>query len=227
MPRKSSRPQKQENKKRNWAFVLYPESAPTDWKDILQRTGLQCCVSPLHDSDLNADETEKKPHWHIILCYSGPTSYNVVQKLTEELHATIPQALEQIKGYYRYLTHKDNPEKTQYRETDIISINGFTIRDYVDFTVSEKLKIQKEIINFIEDNDISELCDLTNCIMKMGNDEWLNIIANYSTMYLNAYLRSRRYKAEKQMAERLEIGERTGGGKKAKARIGKKIGNIK
>ena len=40
-------------KKRYWAFVLYPESAPENWKEILQQTGLSCCVSPLHDKDIN------------------------------------------------------------------------------------------------------------------------------------------------------------------------------
>ena len=41
------------NKKRYWAFVLYPESAPKNWKEILQQTGLSCCVSPLHDKDID------------------------------------------------------------------------------------------------------------------------------------------------------------------------------
>ena len=43
------------NKKRYWAFVLYPESAPSDWKDILQSTGLVCAISPYHDKDINPD----------------------------------------------------------------------------------------------------------------------------------------------------------------------------
>ena len=67
-------------KKRNWAFVLYPESAPADWREQLQKTGLQCAISPLHDKDMNPDNTPKKPHYHVILTYSGPTSYNVVKE---------------------------------------------------------------------------------------------------------------------------------------------------
>lgn len=61
-------------KKRYWAFVLYPESAPENWKEILQQTGLSCCVSPLHDKDINPTGEPKKAHYHIILCYSGPTT---------------------------------------------------------------------------------------------------------------------------------------------------------
>ena len=40
-------------KKRNWAFVLYPESAPKERREQLQLARLQCAVSPLHDLDVN------------------------------------------------------------------------------------------------------------------------------------------------------------------------------
>ena len=76
-----------------------------------QKTGLQCAISPLHDKDMNPDNTPKKPHYHVILTYSGPTSYNVVKALTDGFNQPIPQALEQVRGYYRYLTHKDNQRK--------------------------------------------------------------------------------------------------------------------
>ena len=58
-------------KKRYWAMVLYPESAPKNWRDLLRETGIQCAISPLHDKDINADNTEKKAHYHIILYYDN------------------------------------------------------------------------------------------------------------------------------------------------------------
>ena len=48
-------------KKRNWAFIVYPDSAPADWQEILRQTGLQCVVSPLHDSDLDPTGEPKTP----------------------------------------------------------------------------------------------------------------------------------------------------------------------
>ena len=98
------------------------------------KTGLQCAISPLHDKDMNPDNTPKKPHYHVILTYSGPTSYNVVKALTDGFNQPIPQALEQVRGYYRYLTHKDNPEKAQYDEREIKTINGFNIVDFSELT---------------------------------------------------------------------------------------------
>ena len=123
-------------KKRYWAFVLYPESAPENWQDILQQTGLSCCVSPLHDKDTNPTGEPKKAHYHIILCYSGPTTEKCVKSITDRLNQPKPIALEQVRGYFRYLTHKDNPEKYQYDEKDIVTINDFDIDNYNDLSVS-------------------------------------------------------------------------------------------
>ena len=147
-------------KKRYWAMVLYPESAPTDWRDKLRESGIQCAVSPLHDKDLNADNSPKKAHYHVILCYEGPTTFNNVNALCESLNQPIPQPLEQLRGYYRYLVHKDNPEKYQYKESQITTINGFDISNYLDLTNSQVVAILKEITQFIDDNDIVEYSTL-------------------------------------------------------------------
>lgn len=164
----------------------------------LQLTGLQCAVSPLHDRDLNADGEPKKPHYHVILCYAGPTSYNVVKALTNgKLGQTVPQPLEQIRGYYRYLTHDDNPEKAQYAKSDIVSVNGFDIRDFVELTKSEVDKIIGEIQSFIRENNILEYCDLLDILHDGdGLQDWYSVAISH-TLLLTAYLRSRREKGRK------------------------------
>ena len=134
-------------KKRYWAFVLYPESAPSDWVDILISKGLPFCISPLHNLDYNPTGELKKEHYHIILAYDGPTTYNNVKNITDELFQPIPIPLEQIRGYYRYLTHKDNPEKYQYNESDIQCYNGFCPDDYGNLTSSQIDSILKDLLN--------------------------------------------------------------------------------
>ena len=106
-------------KKRNWCFVVWPDSAPSNWRDILQQTGLMFAISPLHDSDINPTGETKKPHYHVIMVYGGPTTEKVAFSVAKQVGANCVQALEQIRGYYRYFTHKDNPEKFQYSENDI------------------------------------------------------------------------------------------------------------
>ena len=178
-------------KKRNWAFVLYPESAPVDWEEQLRQTGLQCAISPLHDKDLNPDGEPKKAHYHVILCYSGPTSYNVVKGLTDRLNQPIPQALEQVRGYYRYLTHEDNPEKAQYSKLDIKTINGFDIGDFVELTRSEVLKIKREIQQLIRDNSIFEYADLMDILMDGGEPFASHYeVASNNTLYFKSYITS-------------------------------------
>lgn len=180
-------------KKRNWAFVLYPESAPENWRDIIAQSGLQCAVSPLHDKDENADGTPKKPHWHVIACYQGPTSYNVVCKLSQDtLHGTIPQALEQVRGYYRYLTHKDNPEKAQYDERDISVINGFNILDFVELSRSEVNEKKRQIQQFIRDNDITEYSVLMDMLLDAEMYAEHDIASN-NTMFISCYIKSRSF----------------------------------
>lgn len=176
-------------KKRNWAFVAYPESMPKNWIEILQETGAPIAISPLHDKDKDPDEKEKKAHYHFIICYSGPTSFNVVKRLTDRLNAPIPIALEQVRGYYRYFTHKDNPEKYQYNEKDIKCLNGFAISDFIELTRSEISKIKQEIRSIIRDNSLVEYSELMDFLDILGNSQYIEIAEN-NTLHFNAYLRS-------------------------------------
>lgn len=183
-------------KKRNWAMVLYPESAPDNWRQILAETGLQCAISPLHDKDINPDGTPKKAHYHVIMCYSGPTALNVVKGITDALNQPNPQALEQVRGYYRYLTHKDNPEKYQYPENEITTINGFTITDFVELTRSEVNKLIRQIQDLIIEKDIDEYSDLLDLLAYTEGESAADMydVAINHTMLFSSYLKSRRYK---------------------------------
>jgi len=180
-------------KKRNWAFVAYPESLPKDWKEQLQKSGIQVAISPLHDKDLNPDGTLKKPHYHVILVYGNPTTYSNVRAFCNgRLGQSIPQPLEQVRGYYRYLTHEDNPEKHQYSKADIQTINGFDIRDFVELTASEVLKLERETVQFIRDNDITEYSDLIEILMDGGETTAdMFEVASSHTLFFRSYLLSR------------------------------------
>lgn len=179
-------------KKRNWAFVLFPDSAPEDWREQLQLTGLPFSVSPLHDKDTNPDGEVKKAHYHIILCYSGPTSFDVVKRLTDSLSQPIPQPLEQVRGYFRYFTHKDNPEKYQYSESEIERFNGFDIRDFVDLSFSEVSEIKRQIQYFIVQQDILEYAVLMDLLLVNEENKEYYDVASSNTLFFTQYLNSRR-----------------------------------
>ena len=181
-------------KKRYWTFVLYPESAPEDWKDILQRTGLEIAISPLHDKDKDPNNESKKPHYHVILCYEGPTTGGAVKKLTDSLEQPIPLPIDSVRGLYRYFTHKDNPDKFQYNEQDIVVLNGFNILDYANLSSSDKTRIKLELTRFIKENGLSEYSDFMDEVIGLNKPDYF-FIASTNTVYFNAYLTSVRYKA--------------------------------
>ena len=182
-------------KGRIWASVGYSESLPTDWKDKLIETGLQIAISPLHDKDINLTGEVKKPHYHIIFNYEGPTTYNHVKELCDSLNMTIPIKLESLRGMYRYHLHLDNPEKYQYDDRDRILLNGFDPKSVDVLTATEIDKITIEILAFIDDNDILEYSDLlyefrVNDLVNMLN------VAKSHTILFNTYIRSKRHKLQ-------------------------------
>ena len=181
-------------KKRYWAFILYPESAPNNWREKLQESGIQCAISPLHDKDFNPDNTPKKAHYHIILAYEGPTTYSNVCYLTISLGQPIPQPLEQLRGYYRYLVHKDNPEKYQYNEWEITTINGFDIKNYLDLTANQVIACLKELTKIVDDNGIKEYSTLIQLLRDNETMQDLLEIAMNKTIFMNTYITSKRHK---------------------------------
>lgn len=202
-------------KKRNWAFFIYPTkeqlaklnsnydgsdgygSVPDDWQQRLQLSGLQYAISPLHDKDKLEDGSgrTKKPHYHVIVVYGSPTTYNNVKSLTDSLNSPIPQALEQVRGYYRYLTHKDNPEKYQYDEKDIQTGGGFNIADFIDLSKSEVTEIVFNLQKLIREQNFTEYMEFMDYIQDNLDRTFFDVASSH-TMFFNAYLRSRRHRAE-------------------------------
>ena len=151
---------KKYQKSRIWASVGYPESLPFDWKEKLIETGLQIAISPLHDKDVDPTGESKKPHYHIIFNYEGPTTYEHMKEICDSLNLTIPIKLESLRGMYRYHLHLDNPEKYQYDDRDRVLLNGFDPKSVDALTATEIDKLTTEILAFIDDNDIFEYSDL-------------------------------------------------------------------
>lgn len=186
-------------KKRNWGAVVYPESAPDDWKEILKLKGLSFAVSPLHDKDVNPTGETKKAHYHIILSFSGPTTDKTVNEIMKELNQPIAIPLESVRGYYRYFTHKDNPEKYQYNDKEIELFNAFDVSDIMNaFEVYQTLKSIQLLI--IEEN-LFEYSDLLDYLLSHDYVEMWNVACSH-TLFLNSYITSKRHKHEKHEKEK-------------------------
>lgn len=179
---------------RTWAFIIYPESLPENWEQIITDTGLPMAISPLHNKDINPDGEIKKEHYHVICYYENPTTLNNVKtNVCDKLNGTIPQKLESMRGMYRYHIHLDNPEKYQYDDRDRRLFNGFDVDLANKLTRTETLKYLIMIYQFCRDNDISEYYDLINILNDEDNKILLDVVS-FNTLPIKAYLESKRYK---------------------------------
>lgn len=192
---------------RNWSFVGYPDdSLPANYREILcDEMHLCYCESPVHDADLNGDGSEKKKHIHFVLTFEGNKSFDQIKEITDRLGCPIPQQVRNMRAMVRYLIHADNPDKHQYKREDIYCSGGFELDDYFVRGLTENRNILKEIMDFCVNNDIIEFAQLVEVVFKMDNNEWIDIITCRNTLFLSAYLKSRRYWAAEEYArERAE-----------------------
>lgn len=175
-------------KQRVWAGIVYPDSLPNDWNTIIMMSGLAVAMSPLHDRD------NKKPHYHILVCWNGPTTYeNAKAFIRDTLNGTLPIPCQSPRGYYRYFTHKDHPNKAQYDEKDIARFNGFEEADFVDMTKAEVLSIKKKMVELCMTMELNEYADLVEYVTFNEEADVQDVVFN-NTLFFNAYLRSRKFR---------------------------------
>ena len=186
---------KTDTRTRNWSAVVYPESAPENWREILDELHIAWIESPLHDQDTNADGTPKKAHWHIGLFFEGKQSYEKVQEITDELNAPIPQRMKSAKGFVRYMAHLDNPEKHQYSVSEIRSHGGADVKKYLTATAGDRYVCIREMITFIKENEIIELQDLIDYAMENRYDDWFPLLCDNSCYIISNYIKSARHRA--------------------------------
>lgn len=185
---------------RNWNFILYPESAPENWRDIINETRIEWVCSPLHDKDVDPTGEVKKAHYHITLLYPTVKSYEQVCDLVvKTLNQPIPIPCQSVKGSIRYMVHKDNPDKYQYNWNDIVCYGGADLQSLCLPTSTEKLEIQKQIIEYCRVNNITEFSDIVNYANDTGNTEWLYVLLNYSTLAISTYIKSLRHKSQEEL----------------------------
>lgn len=209
---------KRNERVRLWTFLVYPESAPEDWRTVLDDLHIEWVESPLHEHDVNPDGTKKKPHWHILLSFDGVKTYEQVCDITSSLHATIPQKVQSAKGLVRYMAHLDNPEKYQYDISLIIGHGGADVGTLLKPTAAARYVLIKEMSEFILDNDIIYFKDLYFYAMAHRFDDWYPLLCDSSAYILGNVIRSCRdaYKDfradQKEEREAKEISSKPSGG---------------
>ena len=198
--------EKKDDRFRNWTFLVYPESAPENWRDLIDNFHVQWACSPLHDSDINPDGTLKKPHFHVLLSFEGKKSFDQVKAFSDLCSGVLPIKVESLRGLVRYFAHLDNPEKYQYNICDIDCYGGFNVNDALKPTTSEKQVLLKEIFTFLD--DFEKPLDYDQFIMyciKYDKDDWHYLATETSTIAIKSFISARytrqKHNIEKQLEE--------------------------
>lgn len=183
---------------RNWQMLLYPESCAEDWREYLIEMGVSWIASPLHDGDVNDDGTLKKPHYHLYVTYEGKKRYSeVLHDIAEPINAVFPDldnavVIKDMKSAISYLTHDGFSGKKLYSETQIKKSPSFDIDRFTKISEKEIDNILFEIIDYIEDNDVTELRDLI-LYCRYNQNDWFQIVKS-KTIFFSHYITSKRHK---------------------------------
>lgn len=155
---------------RNWTLIFYPDEGRADFRDILEKLCVPCCVSPLHTP------SEKKEHYHILFSGDKKTESQIYNEICKKLGdvvevdgketvkgVTKPQRVVNLKSTVRYFLHLDNPKKQQFENKFLEDFGGFDSSKYLVSKEDKEIKKYggiKEVIKVIKEKKISSLLDL-------------------------------------------------------------------
>lgn len=188
-----------ESRTRNWTIILYPESAPKNWRELLDELHIEWIESPLHDKDINANGEPKKAHWHILLMFGGVKSYEQVKEITDSLNAPIPERNHNAKAMVRYMAHLDNPEKAQYEISDIKAHGGVDLAEMLRPSSSERYTMISEMLAYVKEEKIMEFQDLMDYAREHHFDDWFPLLCDNSAYVVGQYIKSQRNRLPKKI----------------------------
>lgn len=177
-------------------------------------------ISILHDKDVwsEADAkknpahiagTPKKAHYHALLSYKNPVSYEKVCELLDSFGQPHPQKCNDKRASYLYFLHVDRPEKYQYEKKDV----RFSLTFPKRFVLSEEeLKEEEDVEEFVKFKDVR------NIMEEQGYTEYSELVLHaiekedyklFSYLKRNSYfmglfLRSEDFATAKRKAKRAQ-----------------------
>lgn len=179
---------------RVWSAIVYPDSAPSNWRDILDDFHIEWAESPLHEFDCNPTGEVKKAHWHIVLSFDGPKSFEQVCELLEPLKCPIPQKCHSLRGAVRYFAHLDNPDKYQYSVSEIRSHGGFDVAAALAPSSSQRYQLISEMSIWVKENSVIEFQDLLDYARDFRSDDWFPLLCDNSAFIMQQYIKSQRHR---------------------------------
>lgn len=184
---------------RNYATIVYPESAPENWLMILRELHVPFMVSPLHDRDLTAAGDPKKPHYHVQFVFDGVKSEAQVREIVDCVCGVGVEVVESRKGYARYLCHLDDYDKAQYDPDDVRCFGGLSYYDEID-RISDKYDVLSQMQEFCNEYNVNSFW-LLFCYAKDNDRNWYRVLCDSGSVAMREFLASRRWSVQHGLTE--------------------------
>lgn len=180
---------------RNFATIIYPESAPENWREILDDLHVATLISPLHDQDKNPSGELKKPHYHVLMMWESPMNFDTqIAPIFEQIGAVGREQVNSARGYARYLCHLDNPEKHQYDMRDVTQLGGANYLAVIQLPTDD-IQILQDVFAFINANEIYSFAEFLD-IAAIHRPEWFNTVSMSRAYIVDKYIKSRTWERD-------------------------------
>ena len=181
--------EKSQAKSTYFTFLLYPESIPDNWIELLESTGLQMAISPLHNRDktekkelLEQGQVFKKEHYHVIYIAKNAITpeavRNRIKRLLGDKSVNMVQPIAtSVVNAYLYLTHESKDaiakKKHVYDKKDIIHLNNFDVDRFEMFDVHEKRDMINSITEIVRAYELINVIELAEFFDEKA---WIKIL---------------------------------------------------
>ena len=169
-------------KSRYFTFLIYPESADSDWISKVEQLGQPVAISPLHDKDLseNSDVTGdkyKKAHYHCIYIANNPVTAGSVRNklkrvLNPEAVTLVQPIISTVTDVYLYLTHESKTAiekgKHKYDKKDIIHLNNFDVERYITLDAEALAEARQVVVKLVRQFKFQNLVELYDYLEAEG-----------------------------------------------------------
>lgn len=189
------------DRSRNWATVVYPDSALDNWIDLLRDLCISCFVSPLHDKDKDG-EVDKKAHYHVLCKFNSMKSRSQVLEIFEKFSGVGAEKINDFRSYSRYLCHLDQPQKAQYNISDVVSIGDL---DYLSIigSAADKYIVISDILKYIDTHQDTIKYSFSKLLRYCRDNEetWFRALCDNCSYVIKEYLTSCEWEMKKENDE--------------------------
>lgn len=181
---------------KSWYFcgLIYLDSVPDGWRDVLRRSHCACVCSPVHAPDGEV----RKPHIHVLFKWSNSIRYckfvefcknvGISDVIANGYFEPVPHA----QGYMRYLLHLDDLDKEQFSGNPYElceCFNGFVLDFTREYSKMEKLQQRKACFALIKEHDMTEYHELLDFLNDSGYIGEFDYACGHTILF-NSYLAS-------------------------------------